>query len=144
MTRPSGLYVDRRVLGLQLVAQHDSIAENVIAVSIADATEFASWLSAWRRVSESIVDHFVMEETLLLPDFAAHDPPTARRLLDEHVRVRDAVDTAHVAILGIEGRAQVMRELARMLRECAAREEASLYAWALGNEAEEGVSSSPR
>ncbi len=86
--------------------------------------------SHWDALAASLREHMAAEEELIIPAFQLTDPEEADELRTEHAHLRALLDEIgeHVHRHGVH--AERLRRLDTTLRAHAAREDASLYAWA--------------
>ncbi len=78
----------------------------------------------------AILEHIHAEEEEILPAYERYAPVEARRIRDEHERIRHWLTKLGVDVDLHEIRVATMRELIAALRAHAAFEDASMYPWA--------------
>lgn len=84
----------------------------------------------WVALESRLLAHFEAEERFLLPAFAKSDRLEAVDLLREHGKFRERILELGIAVELHHIRVEMVEDLARALREHAAREESLLYRWA--------------
>lgn len=85
---------------------------------------------SWSTFERGILTHLDAEEELMLPRLQKQHAGEVARILREHERIRDLVDA-----VGIQTELHLLRkdtaeDLVNLLREHAAREDATIYKWA--------------
>lgn len=118
-------------LDQRLLADHQRL-EGLFAdlLNAAEGADQPTLQQVWTEFESGLLAHLDAEEQYLLPHFEKTDPGVARTVRADHERIREAI-----AALGVSTdlhllRLDVAEELIRTLREHAALETRSLYAWA--------------
>ena len=94
------------------------------------AGDFRELHAVWDELERGLDAHMKAEEQQLLPLFEAHDADEARRVKDEHARVRHLLAELGVQVDLHEVRSETIDGFVAFLREHAAHEEKRLYPWA--------------
>jgi hypothetical protein len=89
--------------------------------------------AAWCELEAEIHDHLAAEEQVMLPCYAEHAPSDARRILDDHARIRELLTPMGIEIELHATRATRLRHLADALDAHALFEDATMYPWAESN-----------
>lgn len=84
----------------------------------------------WNELDRSLTAHMAVEERLILPAFARHDPGEAASLLAEHGELRRELFELGIAVDLHMIREEAGRRFVARLRDHARREDALLYRWA--------------
>jgi iron-sulfur cluster repair protein YtfE (RIC family) len=115
-----------------LLADHHRELEKVCHALLASAREDCSrsLIEQYRVLEHALLEHFDVEEAVLLPDFAAYDPEGARTIRDEHEAIRELLLQVAVDVELHAARLERLQRLIEMLHAHAAREDAVMYPWA--------------
>ena len=100
---------------------------------LADAVEgadFPTILAVFRRVEGGLRAHTDGEERYLFPRFKEQHPDAIRELREEHERFRRLLDELMVQTELHTLRKESIDDLVAQLRNHAAKEDGTLYAWA--------------
>ena len=115
----------------RLLADHERL-ERLFSdlLNAAEGADQPTLQRVWTEFESGLLAHLDAEEQYLLPHFEKTDPDVAGTVRADHERIRKAI-----AGLGVSTdlhllRLDVAEELIRTLREHAALETRSLYAWA--------------
>ncbi len=84
---------------------------------------------AWSAFETGLLRHLELEESTIIPLFAAAHPDDAQRLLSEHDRIRDVVFELGLCCDLHAVRKTAVERLVKMLRAHAEREDSTLYRW---------------
>lgn len=87
-------------------------------------------IEQYRTFERAILEHLVAEEELVVPAYARAAPFEARAILDDHAELRQRLFQVAIEAELHYVRAETVCELIEQLRAHAAREDASMYAWA--------------
>lgn len=87
----------------------------------------------WCELEAELLDHIAAEEEVILPTYAAHAPDDAKRILDDHARIRELVTPVGVEVELHETRAARLRLLVEALEAHADHEDLLMYPWAQVN-----------
>lgn len=121
----------RRGLAILLPDHHvrlEAICTELLSAAAADDGREVT--ITWRELEEELLDHMAAEEEIILPGYGEHAPDDARRIRDEHVRLRALLTPLGVEVELHEVRATRLRQLAHLLHAHAAHEDAEMYPWA--------------
>lgn len=89
--------------------------------------------SAWGELEAELLDHMAAEEEVILPSYATHAPEDARRIRDDHTRIRSLVTPISVDVELHEVRVERLHRLVEALEAHSASEDAAMYPWAAHN-----------
>jgi hypothetical protein len=131
MTNKSTDLAQRTGVHIMLKRDHerlDRLFEELLAALQANARDEA--MRPWADFELGLSDHMDLEERTLIADFSADDLPEAEALLAEHQLIRAALAQLGTAVQLHQIRAEVVAELATVLRAHARHEDAILYRWA--------------
>lgn len=87
----------------------------------------------WDEFDSSLEAHMVLEEQLILPEFAKVDTREAAALVREHAAIRTALGELGVGVDLHCTNADAVERLLQMLKDHAKREETLMYRWAQAN-----------
>lgn len=124
----------RRGLSLLLPDHHrrlETKCRELLAWTYTDDTRELA--AAWCQLEAELNDHLAAEEEVILPGYAVHAPDDARRILDDHTRLRELLTPIGVEIELHEARADRLRRLAEALASHALLEDTAMYPWAQSN-----------
>jgi hemerythrin len=110
------------------VDQHHAI-EVACRALLARAEANLELIAEYRRLERALLDHFDMEEKVMLPAYAEHAPHDAHAIRGEHATIRRLLFRVGVEVELQAVRPETLNYLIEMLRAHAAREEAGMYAW---------------
>jgi hemerythrin-like domain-containing protein len=112
-------------------AQHaklDGQLEDMLSLVRGDDRE--AMRTCWARFEEALLAHLNLEEMHLLPLVARAEPEQARRIREEHEKIRTRLGEIGLALDLHTARAEQVETLAAFLRAHAAFEDSGLYTWA--------------
>jgi len=121
----------RRGLDLLLPDHHrrlEATCRELLAWAYSD--DMREFAATWRELEAEINDHIAAEEEVILPGYAAHAPDDAKRILDDHARIRELLTPIGVEIELHEARAARLQRLADALHAHALFEDATIHPWA--------------
>lgn len=124
----------RRGLGLLLPDHHrriEAMCRDLLAWAYADDSRELT--ARWCELEAELLDHIAAEEEIILPSYAAHAPADAKRIQDDHARLREFVTPTGVDVELHQIRAARLRRLVEALEAHAAFEDATMYPWAQRN-----------
>jgi len=84
----------------------------------------------WSEVEAELLDHMAAEDAVILPSYELDAPADARRIRDEHARIRALLTPVGVEIELHEIRLARLRQLVAALEGHSASEDAAMYPWA--------------
>ncbi len=96
----------------------------------AEANQPLEVVSEYRRLERALLDHFEMEERVMLPEYAEYAPRDAHAIRGEHATIRRLLFRVGLEVELHALRPETLNYLIEMLRAHAAREDAGMYAWA--------------
>ncbi|MEO7730838.1 MAG: hemerythrin domain-containing protein [Kofleriaceae bacterium] len=85
---------------------------------------------SWNGVEPQLLDHMAAEEEVILPSYELHAPDDARRIRDDHARIRALLTPIGVEVELHEIRLARLRQLVATLEAHSASEDAGMYPWA--------------
>jgi len=85
---------------------------------------------SWNEVEAELLDHMAAEEEVILPGYELHAPADARRVRDDHARIRALLTPIGVEVELHEIRIARLRQLVAALEAHSANEDAGMYPWA--------------
>jgi hypothetical protein len=106
----------------------DQLFEELLGALEANARDEAMRL--WADFELGLSDHMDLEERTLISSFSAEDQLEANALLAEHGLIRATLGQLGTAVELHQIRAELVEELATVLRAHARHEDAILYRWA--------------
>jgi hypothetical protein len=106
----------------------DRLLEELLAALQANARDEA--IRLWADFDLGLSGHMDLEERTLIPSFREDDLLEADALLAEHARIRATLAQLGTAVELHQIRAELVEELATVLRAHARHEDAILYRWA--------------
>jgi hemerythrin superfamily protein len=124
----------RHGLGLLLSDHHHRLeakCRDMLGWAYTDDTR--SLYSAWGELEAELLDHMAAEEEVILPTYATHAPEDARRIRDDHVRIRSLVTPLGIDVELHEARVERLHRLVDALAAHSASEDAEMYPWAADN-----------
>lgn len=86
--------------------------------------------AAWSEFVAELSDHMASEEEAILPRYAEHAPDEAKRIREDHARIRELLTPLGVELQLHEIRATRLRQLAQAIETHAQFEDATMYPWA--------------
>jgi hemerythrin superfamily protein len=89
--------------------------------------------AAWSELVAELSDHMTAEEDAILPRYAEHAPEHAKRIRDDHARIRELLTSLGVELDLHEARATRLRQLAEAIEAHAQFEDTTMYPWARSN-----------
>ncbi len=90
-------------------------------------------VAGWAAFERELLEHMAAEEEVVIPSYARHAPADARRILDEHARLRAIVSAMGVDVELHEIRVARLTRLLDALETHADHEDAVMYPWAEEN-----------
>ncbi len=130
-TKPEPELPPRRGLRLLLPDHHRRIeakCRELLASAYAD--DARELVTRWCELEAELLDHIAAEEEVILPSYTEHAPGDAKRILDDHARIRELVTPIGVEVELHEMRAARLRRLVEALDAHAAHEDSVMYPWA--------------
>ena len=121
----------RRGLRLLLPDHHrrlEAKCNELLAWAYTD--DFRELTARWRELEAELLDHIAAEEEVILPGYAKHAPDDAKRILEDHARIRELVTPVGVEIELHQTRASRLRLLTEALAAHAEHEDSLMYPWA--------------
>jgi hypothetical protein len=117
-------------LGAWLASDHDQIERLLVRLIEAfDTGDRDVAAAAFRDAERRVLDHFAIEDKVVLPELAPHYPEEAQAIAEEHRAMRAVLDEIGINVDLHAARASAIRALVDRLRAHARREEALLYRW---------------
>jgi hypothetical protein len=110
------------------VDQHHAI-EAACRALLARAEGNQELVAGYRRLERALLDHFDMEEKVMLPAYAEHAPRDAHAIRGEHATLRRLLFRVGLEVELHALRPETLNYLIEMLCAHAAREDAGLYPW---------------
>ncbi len=121
----------RRGLHLLLPDHHrrlDAMCHEMLGSACSDDPR--ELVARWAELEIELRDHLAAEEEVILPSYAKHAPADARKILDDHVVIRDLMTPIGVEIELHETRLARLRRLVDALAAHALHEDSAMYPWA--------------
>jgi hypothetical protein len=115
-----------------LLADHHREIEDACSALLAIAYEdcLRAVVEQYRALERAVLEHLEAEESVILPDYAAHDPEAASAIRDEHAAIRKLLFRIGVEVELHVVRLETLQRLIDTLHAHAAREDVSMYPWA--------------
>ena len=96
----------------------------------ADADDARALTLSWSEVEADLLNHMAAEEEVILPRYELHAPADARRIRDDHARIRTLLTQIGLEVELHEIRLARLRQLVAALEAHSASEDAAMYPWA--------------
>ena len=87
-------------------------------------------VATWREIEAELIDHMSVEESTMLPRFAAANPEAAATIREQHARLLELMNRVGLEVQLRGLRAESMQSLVTALRAHAVYESLTLYCWA--------------